>query len=104
MKAIKVMPDYGCHPLWHHGNTEVGDINPSILPISPSLIARLEKWAAEYDATLNHDYPPDSSFTSKEEKERFVARGFELAKLLKTELNNIAVIYYDIDQNREHSI
>ena len=101
MKSIKVMPDYDCFPLWAHGNNEVGNIDPASLPISNSLISRLNEWAAEYDKTLDQNYPPNSGFQNKEAEVKFVIRGYSLAKELKAELNSIEVIYYDIDNWRE---
>lgn len=101
MNSIKVMPDYGCFPLWVHGDDEVGNIDPEGLPLSTSLISRLNEWAAEYDKTLDQNYPPNSGFKHREAEVRFVMRGYKLAKELKAELNGVRVIYYDIDNWRE---
>lgn len=104
MRAIKVMPDYGCFPLWHSGENEVGNIDPESLPISSLLVSQLNEWAAEYDATLNQECPPESCFSSKEVEIKFLAKGYELASALKAELGSITVTCYDIDQKRERSI
>jgi hypothetical protein len=71
MKFIKLMPDYNCHPLWHHKSKNVGDINPKRLPLSKGLINSLEQWAKTYDSTLNKEYPPDSVFVSSDEGQLF---------------------------------
>lgn len=104
MRVIKVMSDYGCSPLWHSDEDEVVNIDPESLPISSLLVSQLNEWAAEYDATLNQEYPPESCFSSKEVEIKFLAKGYELASALKAELGSITVTYYDIDQKRERSI
>ena len=104
MRAIKVMPEHGCFPLWHNEENEVGNIDPESLPISSLLTSQLNDWAAEYEATLNQEYPPESCFSSKEIEVKFLAKGYELASALKTELGTVKVTYYDIDQQRERSI
>jgi len=104
MRAIKVMPDYGCFPLWHNDDDDVGNIDPESLPISSLLASQLKDWAAEYDETLNQEYPPESCFSSKEIELRFLAKGYELASALNAELGPITVTYYDIDQMRERNI
>ena len=98
MQSIKVMPDYGCHPLWANDLDEVGDIDPADLPISALLISELNKWASDFDLTLNDNYPPDSGFSNQECKAKFVVKGFELASTLKDELKSVIVVYYDIDK------
>lgn len=98
------MPDYECHPLWHYRSDNVGEINPETLPISSKLKSMLLTWATEYDSTLNQDNPVESGFANKEIKEAFVAKGLEIANILKNELKIIEVIYYDINQERERII
>ena len=95
------MPDYECHPLWHYKNNNVGEINPESLPISSKLISMLSAWAAEYDSTLNQESPVESGFANKESEEVFVAKGCEIASMLKKELKTVEVIYYDISHERE---
>lgn len=104
MQAIKVMPEYGCFPLWCNDKDEVGNIDPESLPISSLLASQLNDWAADFEATLNQEYPPKSCFSSKEIEVKFLAKGYELASALKAELGSVTVTYYDIDQQRERSI
>jgi hypothetical protein len=62
-RHIEVRPDYGCHPVWMDaslGSRENTD--PTDLPVEPALARDLHAWAAEFDATLDQDYPPDSGF------------------------------------------
>lgn len=86
MRAIKVMADYQCFPLWEASPGEVGNIDPESLPISQGLKARLHAWARAFDATLNMDYPPDSGFESDEAEAEFKREGYHLAEQLKREL------------------
>ena len=98
------MPDYGCFPLWEHGENAVGNIDPASLPLPTSLVSRLNEWAAEYDKTLDQNYPPNSGFLNREEEVKFVINGYNLAKELKEMLAGVQVIYYDIDNWRARII
>ena len=98
------MPDYDCHPLWHHGGEQVGNIDPNTLRLSSSLVQKLAVWKEEYDQTLNSINPAESGFPGKEAEVKFVATGYELALELKTELKHTYIAYYDINQKREHKI
>lgn len=104
MEYIKLMPDYGCFPLWHHQSQEVGEINPESLGLSPDLCERLACWQNEYDQTLNASDPVISGFGSKEMEVKFVVKGYELALALKKELNGTQVVYFDVDQQRVRNV
>ena len=41
MKKIKLMPDYGCFPIWGMDDDNFGNIDPYSLPISKSLAEEL---------------------------------------------------------------
>jgi hypothetical protein len=88
MRKIKLMPDYQCHPLWEASPGLVGNIDPTTLPISPGLIARLAEWAHSYDATLNLDDPLQSGFKNVAEKQSFIDVGNQLAEALQAELGD----------------
>ena len=96
LTSIKLMPDYGCLPLWHHDDEEVGEIDPLIIPISYELAADLLDWAKEYNQTLNDECPQDSSFSNKELEIQFSEKGLGLAKRLNEELKDVEVVYFDI--------
>lgn len=85
MRAIKLMADYKCYPLWEVGNT-VGDINPNDLQISESLKSDLLRWAKLFDQTLNEEYPPDSRFSSAAAENEFRQEGIRLTERLNNEL------------------
>ncbi|MFB2898748.1 hypothetical protein ACE1CI_38030 [Aerosakkonemataceae cyanobacterium BLCC-F50] len=94
-KTIKLMADYGCYPLWWVDSEKVGAIAPSDLPLSQETIKQLEVWSSVYDATLNHDYPPDSGFLSEQDAEKFERQGIILWQQLSQELApNYEVFYF----------
>ena len=104
MKHIKLIPDYDCHPLWHHQSKEVGNIDPETLGISSSLVRRLNSWQQEYNQTQNREDPIRSGFTEKETEAAFVAVGYKLANDLNQELPSVNIVYYDISKQSEYGI
>lgn len=86
MRIIKLMPDYGCFPLWEASPDAVGNIDPNTLPLSASLAFELEKWAAQFDATLNLEDPLESGFTSSEQERDFTDAGRQLCIEMQKEL------------------
>lgn len=99
-RTLKLMPEYGCWPIWTDEPTEGFDYNidPRTLGLSAPLCAALEVWADEHEATLNQDYPPDSDFPSPEARESFFARGRELFAQLQAELPDAMWTYRVWDQ------
>lgn len=86
VNVIKLMTDYECHPLWHIGPDEFGDIGPATLPVSDEMKADLAQWAEAYDQTLDRDDPPNSGFESEVLEAEFKAQGHRLAERLREEL------------------
>lgn len=86
MRKIKLMPDYHCYPLWEESVDEVGNINPSDLPISDDLKMQLIAWAQLYDSTLNMDDPICSGFANGEIEAEFEKTGNSLGERLQCEL------------------
>ncbi|BDI18607.1 hypothetical protein ANSO36C_44090 [Nostoc cf. commune SO-36] len=41
-EKIKLMPDYGCYPLWWVSSDKIGNIDPETLPLSQKTIKRLK--------------------------------------------------------------
>lgn len=94
-KKIKLMADYGCHPLWWTNSIIVGDIDPTSLPINNATVKRLEKWADIYDDKLNHDDPATSSFPNLEADSAFEEEGISLWKQLQKELApDYEIVYF----------
>ncbi|MFV8808600.1 hypothetical protein ACNSPD_00655 [Yersinia enterocolitica] len=94
MKTIKLMADYGCHPIWGTTPNDFGDISPNELPISIELQDSLKRWADRFEAILNMDDPASSRFKSTSEEKMFIADGYELAQRLRDELGSEYEIIY----------
>ena len=86
-RRIKVMADYFCHPLWHIGGVDVGDIDHATLQISNDLQSNLDAWAGAFDAILYMDDPANKGgVDSPQAAESFIAQGARLAQRLCDEL------------------
>lgn len=88
------MADYGCWPLWEEGPA-IGNVDPDTLAISDPLLARLRAWAAEYDASLNHDDPAASRVN---DPLAFDEEGRRLVNDLRYELGETVVVRYWRDE------
>ncbi|WP_454384776.1 hypothetical protein [Streptococcus sp. Marseille-Q7087] len=94
MKKIKLMPDYGCFPIWGMEDDNFGNIDPYSLPISKSLAEELLEWAHKYDKTLNIDEPLNSGFENIEKENIFKYEGEKLFNKLKLELGDQYTVLY----------
>jgi hypothetical protein len=93
--AIKLMPDYECWPLWHHGGKQVGNIDPRAIGVSGPLADDLERWANVYQSHLNRSDPASTKWT-KEEQAQFDVEGRKLCLRLAAELRTrYSVFYFD---------
>ena len=96
-RPIKLMPDYECFPLWwdtaHPYCTEVGNIDPASLGVSAQLVADLNAWAADFDASLDWD-DPGGTVVDERSEAAFRARGADLAARLAAELGPTAIVRY----------
>jgi chemotaxis regulatin CheY-phosphate phosphatase CheZ len=93
---VKVMADYGCHPLWDVGSSGPGNIDPQSMPISPSLASSLREWSQRYDQTLDRSSPQESAFSTSSEHRQFVDDGWLLSRQLAVELGERwSVLYFD---------
>jgi len=99
MNKIRLMPDYGCFPLWNLGGMPYA-LDENSLPLSRSLLTDITRWAQEYDNTLNQEDPLSSGFTMPEKEDDFVRRGASLAHRLHSELGGGTVIEYKYVSNR----
>jgi len=97
LRKIRLMPEYDCFPLWEEVVDGVKNVDPSTLPLSPELQQDLDKWADDYESTMNPDYPPESGFPSAEIAADFDGRGHELWQRLTKELtDNAKISYYSV--------
>jgi len=97
-ERIKVMADYGCHPLWSMDEAYSGNLDPEALGLSPALVADLMAWAERFDDALDWDNPgavrDDDGFLARHEAEgrllagrlagEFAAQGRDVAVCLFT--------------------
>ena len=97
-RAIKLMADYDCWPLWRVGE-QVGNIDPATLPLPADLQLALEHWAQAFDNTLNRDDPASSGFESDEEWHSFQKESALLAQRLSDALGpDVTVINWHASQ------
>jgi hypothetical protein len=93
-RSLKVMADYHCFPLWESDPDLIGNVDPSTLPISDSLRAKLLAWAASFDATLVRDDPVSSGFSSPAAEKAWLREGAQLAEVLRDELGPMFTVTY----------
>lgn len=91
---VKVMADYGCHPLWAMDEDLCGDIAPEALQLSSELVRDFHEWAQAYDASLNSEDPADSLWSDSEHEDH-MARGRPLAIRLARERPDLVVYVMD---------
>ena len=103
-QTLKLMADYGGTVLWRVDGDQAGPIEPdslNSLKIPVELQKALKQWAAKYDDTLNHDYPPDSGFANSEDEMAFEVEGQRLWESLKSALGaDWNVVYFSNSQGR----
>ena len=96
--SLKLMPDYGCHPLWYHAE-KVGNVDPHTIPLSQALIRELEAWAARYDARLRR--ADGAVCVTAAEQLAFERQGLTLLRKLRQELGPAwRVVYFSDIKNR----
>ena len=91
-REIKIRAIYHCSPL--RDEDDAVDIDPEELPISDDLRKDLDRWAEAYDATLNQDYPPDTSGVSTETKRSLHEDGLRLQAELQKQLGDDCYVGY----------
>lgn len=97
--AVKVMADYGSHPLWFHDEERVGCFSPGEFGLSWSLELDLGTWAMAFDDSLDPDDPGGPARWSVAEAAAHVASGRGLARRLAAELTatgrgHVRVLYH----------
>lgn len=104
-QVIKLMPDYGCYPLWWAaGSGKAGDIDPTTLPLRAETIQQLEEWANIYDRLLNESDPASSGFKSDANRDAFETEGIRLWQQLRDELSANYKVYYFSQRLQENLI
>ncbi|GAB4213974.1 MAG: hypothetical protein OHK0012_11100 [Synechococcales cyanobacterium] len=98
-KIFRINPDYDCPPIWDEYAADY--LEPSDLPLTASLISRMNAWQAEFDALLDTEDGRRSGFKSKSARVKFDLRGMRLARFLQTELGAEYEVYYRNQPVRE---
>ncbi len=97
-RVVKLMADYGCHPLWEYGAD--GDLiatpDPAELPLAPNTINELKAWAAWFDTWVDLRDPYDSRRVLPEEERSFREAGRSLWRAMRDELgSSYRVLYFE---------
>lgn len=90
---IKLMAVAGRSPLSRTLGTDDSEVDPKDLPISPALIADVERWAEDHHSLLAR-WPDAGGFHSHEHAREFVERGERLVTRLQTELGSGYCVEY----------
>ena len=88
MINIRLALEYLAPPIFCSDKERMGHIELDDLTISENLKSAIQAWDDKYQATLDHDYPPDSCFKTPEEAQKHVQEGHELAVRLQQELGD----------------
>ncbi len=95
MKKIKIMPEYGCSPLWlYDGINLVKNLDIAELAISESLKNDIQLWADNYESTFDEDYPPNSGFLNDSDTEAFETAGIHIWESLLKEMSSYCLVSY----------
>jgi len=92
-KYLKIMPEYGCSPLWVSDNNRTFK-NLDFRKVGSSLVNRIDVWNQLYQSTLNQEYPPESGFVNTIDIYNFEKEGIKIWKDLLNIYFNIAKIAY----------
>lgn len=88
MINLRLANEYLAGPIFCPDLDEMGHIDIEDLPISQNLNDKIRLWDDEYQSTFNDLYPPDSGFSSAQEKVRHVNEGRRLAQEMQAELGD----------------
>lgn len=96
---LKIMPEYGCDPLWESNDGivyEYLDIHDSYF--DNKLKQSILEWSSIYQSTLNQDYPPDSAFITIEDELIFELEGLRIWDAIVQNYSDkyFKIIYYSI--------
>ena len=90
------MADYYCSPLWDVDDG--GDLDLGELPLSGSLVERLNRWQQRYDDQLKLGKLEASEWFSEEAEAAFDEEGRSLAVEVQNELGEQFEVWYWLDR------
>jgi hypothetical protein len=77
MQVITVRAEFHCSPLWM--DVDPWNLDPrEDLGLPDDLADEWDRWAKDYDATLDQDYPPWSGFPDVASADEWLRRGERL--------------------------
>ena len=97
-RCIKLMTDYGCHPLWDYVDPKDAAENrdPAELPLSKGTVAALNALAEWFDSFLDLDQPSGVRAIPPDEDAAFKQTGRQLWATLQSELGTAwHVVYFE---------
>ena len=93
LNSIKVMADYCSSGLWSYDSGVM--IEPTDLGLSESTIAELKSWVSYFNTNAATDVTQDDDIF---DVKTFTERGRRIATLIKEELPNTVVYYFNESQ------
>lgn len=94
-KWVRIMCDFGAEGVWAKDGAAIG---MDELPISREIKQRLLEWQEWFERDYENYLPP-SQRTSTFDVIAFSKEGLEIAKAIKAELPDWAVIYFDEEKS-----
>lgn len=70
---LRLSPEYGCWPTWDDATGD--NLDPAEFGLPQDLTKRIRRWDDAFQATLDHDYPPDSRFPDEAAETVWQAEG-----------------------------
>ncbi|APU15038.1 MULTISPECIES: hypothetical protein [Actinoalloteichus] len=100
---LSVLVGYAEGPFYFEMEGEYGNFTveeaAAYLGLSDDLAAAVTSWDAEYQATLDQTYPPDSAFPSPEAHRIWIEKGKELAARIKQESPIVTRVDYQANSH-----
>jgi hypothetical protein len=102
VRRVRLMADYFAFPLWAVASGEPdatwsGMLSPEALPLSASLVEKLQHWADEHDELFDSEF----EWPSEEARTAWIDRGRQLALQLRAELGPAyEVAYFEQEETR----
>ena len=93
VRRIKVMADYGCHPLWSADDRYL-NLAPAALRLSDDLAWALDDWAEAHATAIDPDDPTKDLWTA-EQRQAHAREGGRLAARLAGERRDLTILWSD---------
>lgn len=94
MRAVTLMAEFECWPLWQDVDRGRVNVDPGEVGLPEALVDALNAWADRFDTTYILDDPSASGFPDSRAEDAFYAEGLRLAGRVAGALG-ATVAYYD---------